>query len=72
MGSRSKIYVKEGGKLIVDGGLIKNANVIVQTGCELVLKNNGVLEKDFNDELVIDTGGTFDFTNGEIKLIFYE
>lgn len=67
MPNHSQILVQNGGNIIVNGGLIKNSNIVVRTGCNLTLTNNAILEKDFNDELTIDLGATFDFTYGEIK-----
>ena len=46
------IIVYNGGKLIVDGGIINNANIQLQVGSELELKNGGIInmhsETDFN------------------------
>lgn len=67
MPNHSQIQIQNGGTIIVNGGFIKNANVVVENNCSLILQNNAILEKDFNDELIIDIGAILDFKHGEIK-----
>jgi len=50
----------------MDNGTIRSANKAVRSGCNIELKNNSVIEKNTNDELIIDVGATFNITNGEI------
>ena len=68
MPNHSTITIKNGGKLIVTVGRIKNSNIFVECGGELQL-NNAYLMKDFNDEIYIEQGGIFNFNNGEIEEI---
>lgn len=65
-----QIKVKSGGKLIVkNNGVIKNANIKVEAGGSLEIYGNGVLEKKSNDELIIESGASFDCNNAEVKQI---
>ena len=66
MPTNSQIIVQNSGKLIVNGGTVKNANINVKAGCNLTLENNGILDIT-NRELLIDPNATFDFIYGEIK-----
>lgn len=63
----SDIIVQNGGKFIIDGGYVENGNVIVKATSSLELKNNAIIIKDFNDEILIEIGGVFDSEVGEIK-----
>ncbi len=65
MPNYSQIIVKEDGNLIVDGGLIKNSNIVVLDGGSLSIINNGILEKDFNDSITINEGAIFECTYGK-------
>lgn len=60
------IIIESGGKLIVSGGKIENANIKAKNGSKLTLLNNGKLYLQEEDNLVIDFGATFDFEQGEI------
>lgn len=63
---KSTITVKSGATLEVDGGKITNGRVIVESGGNLVIKNNGILEvMDFE----IKEGGESDFSYGEIVIV---
>ena len=67
MPKQAIITVKTGSKLIVTGGKITNANIIVESGGELKLENNGICVLNDNDNLTIDNGAEFNFVSGEIK-----
>ena len=67
MPKQAVITVKTGSKLIVTGGKITNANIIVESGGELKLGNNGICVLNDNDNLTIDNGAEFNFVSGEIK-----
>ncbi|MBE9466969.1 MAG: hypothetical protein IMY72_01455 [Bacteroidetes bacterium] len=67
MPKQAVITVKTGSKLIVTGGKITNANIVVESGGELKLENNGICILNDNDNLTIDNGAEFDFGSGEIK-----
>lgn len=62
------ITIKNGAKLKVDGGLIENAHVLVESGGELILINNGKVEINNGDELNMHTGGLLDLTQGEVLI----
>lgn len=63
----SIILIQNGGGVVIDGGYVENGNIIVKVGCSLELKNNAIIAKDFNDEILIELGGTFNFNKGEIN-----
>jgi len=71
MPNHSEIVIQNGGKLIIDGGHIINGNIIVNNGCNLTIKNNGVVDVDFNDELDIKYGATFNFDLGLFNKVTY-
>ncbi len=63
MPNSANITIKSGGKLYVISGRIKNSDIVVKSGGELQVKNNSVLWKDWDDELVIEQGGLFSMEN---------
>jgi hypothetical protein len=65
----STITLQGNSKLIIDGGKITYANIIANSGSELTLQNNGILELYKNDELTINTGAIFNHTYGEVKIL---
>ena len=67
MSFKSIISVKSGATLELDGGLIKNGNVVVEDGGDLILKNNGKIKLN-NSELEVENGGEMTFSEGEIDL----
>lgn len=69
MPNYSTITIKNGGKLLVNAGRIKNSNILVENGGELQLNYGSVLWKDFNDKIIIDSGGIFNFNKGSIEEI---
>ena len=66
--SNYTITIKNGGKLILSGGTIDDGNIIVQSGGELNILNNGKLILGSYDNLEIQLGGVFNFDVGEILL----
>lgn len=66
MSPSSKIKIQEGGCLIVDSAVIKNANIWVETSGQLFLNNNAILLKGENDEIKVDIGGTLNINNGSV------
>jgi len=63
----SKIRVKSGGKLIVNGGMIYFADIVVESGGILEIKNGGYVHKGVDDEVICNIGGFFNFYHGSVK-----
>jgi len=63
----ANVTVNSGSELIIDGGKLVNSNITVNNGGKLTINNNGIIVIN-NDEVVINTGGTFDFLYGEIQI----
>ena len=55
------------GHLILNGGSIYNATVIVRAGGEGHLKNNRKIIGRSENTLVLELGGVFEMVSGEIK-----
>ena len=66
MGSGT-IIVQNGGKLIVNGGVLNNAAVEVESGGYLQIINNGTINLRSSAALDIQNGGTLDFVSGYIR-----
>jgi hypothetical protein len=67
MSAEATVRVKSGGKLIIDGGNIYFADIIVESGGTLEIKNGGLVHKGVKDEVVCNKGGLFNFNHGNIK-----
>lgn len=63
MSGDGKIRVCEGGKLIVDGGTLQNADLELVPGCQVIIKNNG--------NIYMANGKTFNAPEGVIVDIPY-
>ena len=63
----SHILVEEGATLIVDNATIVNAEIIVQDGGSLILRNNGIIQQGEDDKVDIQLGGTLQILSGEIR-----
>jgi len=63
MSGNGKIRVCEGGKLIVDGGILQNADIELVPGCQVIIKNNGKIN--------MASGKTFDAPEGAVVEIPY-
>lgn len=66
---KASIVVVQNGSLTIDGGTIKNADIEVQSYGSLTIKNNGVIELNNEDDLLIENGAYFTNLLGEIKII---
>jgi subtilisin family serine protease len=64
----NKVVIKNGGKLVVNGGSIKNGKLIAQNGSRLEMKNNGQIYLRANDDLDIQLGAIFDCPYGKINV----
>jgi len=63
-----KITIQNGGKLILSGGTIDNASVVVQNGGELIIQNNGTVLLGSYDRLKIELGAVFKQVYGKVSL----
>lgn len=66
MFGRSAITVENGGKLIVDGGVITNADIQLQSGSQLQLMNGGVIVVRTNSDFYAPVGSVVNATHGKI------
>lgn len=64
----SHILVEEGSTLIVDNATIVNAEIIVQDGGSLIIRNNGIIQQGEDDKVDIQLGGTLQIISGEIRI----
>lgn len=64
----SHILVEEGAILIVDNATIVNAEIIVQDGGSLIIRNNGLIQQGEDDKVDIQLGGTLQIISGEIRI----
>ena len=67
MRTNSTITVRNGANLIIDGGTIKDANVIVEAGGNLTILNNGTLELGPTGNVITELGSTLNVINGTVK-----
>ena len=63
----SHILLEDGATLIVDNGMIVNAEIVVNPGGSLIIQNNGILQHGENDNVDIQLGGTLQILSGEIR-----
>lgn len=66
MSSNSNIIIQEGGCILLDNSVIKNANIWVKTSGGLILQNNAMLQKGENDEVKVDIGATLNIISGSV------
>lgn len=60
------IYIKSGGNLIVDGGTITNANIIMEPNAKLLIKNGGIILMKSGTDFIAPTGSIVDIEHGAI------
>ena len=63
---RVTITIESGGELIIDGGIITNANIEFATGGKLTIRNGGKLVMRTNTDFVAPIGAIVEIENGEI------
>lgn len=63
----SKIRVCEGGVLIVDGGILQNADITMVPGSTLIVRNNGKINMATGKMLKVPTGVFVNIEEGEIN-----
>ena len=66
MFGRVTISIKAGGELVVDGGVITNADIIYAAGGKLTIKNGGKLVMRTNTNFDVPIGAIADIENGLI------
>ena len=61
----NQVIVETGGILVIDGGKLSNADVVMKTGSSLRIINNGIIETQngFN----VPLGTTVEIENGQIE-----
>lgn len=64
----SSVFIQSGGKMIISGGKLINANITAETGGRLSITNNGEIILNGNDNLNIKSGATFDLITGDVKI----
>ena len=62
----SRIRVCEGGKLIVDGGTLQNADITLVPGCTVIIKHNGKINMASGKEFQAPVGAVVNIESGEI------
>ena len=67
MSGNAAIRVCEGGMLIVDGGIIQNADLVLVPGCTVVLRNGGVINMANGKTFEVPVGAIVNIESGEIK-----
>ena len=63
---RVTVTIESGGELVVDGGVVTNANISLSSGGKVTLKNGGKLVMRTNTSFVVPIGALADITHGEI------
>lgn len=61
-----RIYIQDGGHLVIDGGVLTNAKFILQSGSKITLKNGGKIVMRTNTDFEAPVGAILDITHGEI------
>ncbi len=67
MSTPARIIVRNGGILKIDNGIITNADIMVESGGELNVINNGVIQRGLWDEIELKYGAIGNINYGEIK-----
>jgi hypothetical protein len=62
------VTIKNGGKLILSGGIINGGNVVAQNGSELTISNNGKILLENYDNFDLQLGAVFNLEYGEVSL----
>lgn len=63
----SQIRVCEGGTLIVDGGTLQNADIILVPGCTVIIRHNGKINMASGKEFQAPVGAVVNIESGEIN-----
>lgn len=60
------ITIENGGKLIIDGGVITNAHIVMSSGSQLQFLNNGLLVCRTDDDFYTPLGAIVEMNHGKI------
>ena len=63
---RVKIYIESNGQLIIDGGVVTNADINMSSGGKITLKNGGIIVIQTGKDFIVPTGATLDTEEGKI------
>lgn len=63
----AKIRVCEGGVLIIDGGILQNADITMVPGSTIIIKNNGKINMAIGKDFIAPKGVVVNLKNGEIN-----
>ena len=67
MSGNAKIRVCEGGTLIVDGGIIQNADFVLVPGSSVIIRNGGVINMAVGKSFEAPVGAVVNIESGEIN-----
>ena len=60
------IPIESNGQLIVDGGVVTNADISMSSGGKITLKNGGTIVVQTGKDFNVPTNALLDMTNGKI------
>ena len=63
---RVTVTIESAGELVIDGGVITNANINFAAGGKMTIKNGGKLVMRTNTDFVVPVGAMTDIGNGLI------
>ena len=61
-----KVWVKNGGELIVDGGTLNTANIQMESGSKLTMRNNGEIHMTNGSSFLAPLGAVINIESGSI------
>ena len=67
MKRNATIRVQSGGKLVINGGQIIEANIIVESGGTLIINNGGLIQLRHNGQYLTQIGAKVSINNGKIN-----
>jgi hypothetical protein len=62
-----QIRVCEGGTLLIEGGILDNADIIMLPGSQLIIRDEGVINMAPGKELIVPKGAKVNIESGEIN-----
>lgn len=62
-----KIIVQPIGTLVINGGVLNNADLLLNSGSHIVVNNSGIVNMRFGRDFYATTGVSVDVTNGTIQ-----
>ena len=67
MASGVKITVHYNGTIVIDGGTLQDADLLLNSGCHVLLKNGGSIIMQSGKHFDAPLGAIVDILNGEIQ-----